>query len=64
MKVLGYSSSARVVALFAVAAVLSCAVISQAAALQEEKPVKGHPTVVQRDITLWSDGTRLSGVLL
>jgi len=30
----------------------------------EEKPLKRFPTVVQRDITLWSDGTRLSGMLL
>ena len=31
---------------------------------QEAKPLEGFPKVLQRDITLWSDGTRLSGVLL
>ncbi len=35
-----------------------------AATAQEEKAVENHPTVLQRDITLWSDGTRLSGALL
>jgi dienelactone hydrolase/mannose-6-phosphate isomerase-like protein (cupin superfamily) len=31
---------------------------------QQERAVEGYPGVVQRDITLWSDGTRLSGILL
>ncbi len=31
---------------------------------QEEKTVEGFPSVLQREITLWSDGTRLSGILL
>jgi dipeptidyl aminopeptidase/acylaminoacyl peptidase len=64
MKVLRNSSSTRVPALFAVAAILSGALMAHAAMAQEEKPVKDHPAVLGRDITLWSDGTRLSGVLL
>ncbi len=44
--------------------ILAGAVLSRAAIAQEEKAVEGFPTVLQRDITLWSDGTRLSGVLL
>ena len=63
-KVLRKSSSTRVPALFAVVAVLSGALMSHAAMAQEEKAVKDYPAVLQRDITLWSDGTRLSGVLL
>ncbi len=51
-------------ALFAVAAILSGTWITQAAIAQEENAVDGFPTVLQRDIVLWSDGTRLSGVLL
>jgi dienelactone hydrolase len=31
---------------------------------QEDKAVENFPSVLQRDISLWSDGTRLSGVLL
>jgi len=50
--------------LFAVAAILSGALMSRAALAQEEKVAAGFPTVLQRDITLWTDGTRLSGVLL
>jgi dipeptidyl aminopeptidase/acylaminoacyl peptidase len=57
-------SSTRVPALFAVVAILSGAVMSHAAMSQEEKAVENFPTILQRDITLWSDGTRLSGVLL
>ncbi|MHC4176478.1 MAG: alpha/beta hydrolase [Planctomycetota bacterium] len=64
MKVLRNSSWTRVLALFAVVAILSGALMSRAAMAQEEKAVEKFPTVVQRDITLWSDGTRLSGVLL
>jgi len=54
----------RVLALFAVVAILSGAWMSHAAMAQEEKAVEGHPSVLGRDITLWSDGTRLSGLLL
>ena len=31
---------------------------------QGETTLEGFPNVLQRDVTLWSDGTRLSGVLL
>ncbi|NQU21960.1 MAG: alpha/beta fold hydrolase [Candidatus Nealsonbacteria bacterium] len=58
------SSWTRVLAPLAVVAILSGALMSGAAMAQEEKTVEGHPTVQQRDITLWSDGTRLSGILL
>jgi dipeptidyl aminopeptidase/acylaminoacyl peptidase len=64
MKLLRDSSWTRLPALFAVVAILSGALMSRAATAQEEKAVENHPTVLQRDITLWSDGTRLSGVLL
>ena len=64
MEVLRNSSWTRVPALFAVVAILSGALTSHAAMAQEEKAVETFPTVLQRDITLWSDGTRLSGVLL
>jgi len=36
----------------------------RAAVAQEGKPAEGFPAVLQRDVTLLSDGTRLSGVLL
>jgi dipeptidyl aminopeptidase/acylaminoacyl peptidase len=49
--------------LFAVAAMLAGA-LRPAAMAQEEKAVTGFAAVLQRDITLWSDGTRLSGILL
>ncbi|MEA3367260.1 MAG: alpha/beta fold hydrolase [Planctomycetota bacterium] len=64
MKILKNRRWTRVPALFAVVAILSVALMSHAAMAQEEKAVKDHPTVLGRDITLWSDGTRLSGVLL
>jgi len=54
----------RAAALFAVVAIVSGAWTSHAAMAQEAKEVKGFPAVLQHDITLWSDGTRLSGVLL
>ncbi len=54
----------RTKGLFAVAAILSGPWMSHAATAQEEKTAEGFPTVLQRDIALWSDGTRLSGVLL
>ncbi len=64
MKALKKSSWTRVLILFAAVAILSGALMSGAAMAQEAKEVKGFPAVLQRDITLWSDGTRLSGVLL
>lgn len=64
MKVLRNLSWTRVPALFAVVAILSGALMSPAAMAKEEKAVENFPTVLQRNITLWSDGTRLSGVLL
>ncbi|MBP7937146.1 MAG: alpha/beta fold hydrolase [Phycisphaerae bacterium] len=36
----------------------------RAATTHEETTVEGFPNVLQRDISVWSDGTRLSGVLL
>lgn len=50
--------------LFAVVAILSGALMSPAARAQDEKAVESFPTVLGREITPWSDGTRLSGVLL
>ena len=64
MKVLRNLSWTRVLALFAVGAILSGPLTFHAAMAQEEKAVEGFPTVLGRDITLWSDGTRLSGVLV
>ena len=49
-------------ALFAVLGMLG--LMPHAAMAQAEKAVENFPTVLQRDIALWSDGTRLSGVLL
>lgn len=64
MMVLRSVSWARVSAQFAAAMIVAGVWMSQAAMAQEEKVVEGFPTVLQRDISLWSDGTRLSGVLL
>ena len=64
MKIPGRSSVRRLAELFTIVMILAGAWLSPAARAQEEKPVDGFPTVLQRDITLWSDGTRLSGVLL
>lgn len=50
--------------LFVVVAIFLNAWVSHAEMESEEKPVRHFPTVIQRDVTLWSDGTRLSGVLL
>jgi dipeptidyl aminopeptidase/acylaminoacyl peptidase len=54
----------RVPVLVAVVLILSGEFRSPVAMAQEEKAVENFPTVLQREITLWSDGTRLSGVLL
>jgi dipeptidyl aminopeptidase/acylaminoacyl peptidase len=51
-------------ALFSGVALLAWALMLPNATAQEERAVENFPTVLQRDITLWSDGTRLSGVLL
>jgi len=64
MKALRSSNWAELAAPFAVVVMLSGALVSQAATAQEDKAVEGFPAVLQRDITLWSDGTRLSSVLL
>ena len=64
MKMLRNLRGTRMPALFAVVAILSGALMSHAAMAQEEKSVENFPAVRQREITLWSDGTRLSGVLL
>ena len=64
MKVSSNTILSRVAVLFAVVLILSGALRSPAAMVQEEKAVEKFPTVLQREITLWSDGTRLSGVLL
>jgi len=64
MKVLRRSTWTGLAVLFAVVLILSGTLMPQTAMAQEEKAVEGFPTVLQRDITLWSDGTRLSGVLL
>ena len=57
-------SSTCAAALLGVVAILPIALCCRAAVAQEEKAVEGFPAVLKRDITLWSDGTRLSGVLL
>ena len=64
MKVSRNTNWIRVPVLVAVVLILSGEFRSPAAMAQEEKAVENFPTVLQRDITLWSDGTRLSGVLL
>ena len=51
-------------ALVAVLTLLSYALMSHTAMAQDEEPVERYPTVLRRGITLWSDGTQLSGVLL
>ncbi len=64
MNMLRNLSWTRMLVLFAVVAILSGVLTYHAAMAQEEKTVENFPTVLQRNITLWSDGTRLSGVLL
>ena len=64
MTVLRNLSWTRVPVLFAVVSILSGSLMSPAAMAQDEKAVENFPDVLQHDITLWSDGTRLSGVLL
>jgi len=64
MKVLRSSDLTTLVALLAVVVTVFGALISHAATAEKAKAVEGFPAVLKRDITLWSDGTRLSGVLL
>ena len=64
MKRLKHLAWARVRGLLAGITILSGTWVSHAAVAQEEKAARNFPAVLQRDITLWSDGTRLSGVLL
>jgi len=64
MKVSERSNARRLAELFTIVMMLAGSCSSHAAIAQEEKAVEDFPTVLQRDITLWSDGTRLSGVLL
>ncbi|UCG46015.1 MAG: alpha/beta fold hydrolase [Phycisphaerales bacterium] len=63
MKVLKNLSWKCMTALLTALAILSGVFVSAAATAQEEKAVEKFPTVLQREITIWSDGTRLSGVL-
>ena len=64
MKVLRNLRGTRMPVLFAVMAIMSGVLMSHAAMAQEEKVVENFPGTLQREITLWSNGTRLSGVLL
>ncbi|MFV1964882.1 MAG: alpha/beta hydrolase [Pirellulaceae bacterium] len=64
MNVLRNSNWKPVPRLFAVTAIVSVGLLSNTVFAQEEKEVNGFASVLQRDVTLWSDGTRLSGVLL
>jgi len=64
MNALRNSNWTGLAGLFGIVMILSGTLMSHAAAAAEEKAVENHPAVLQRDITLWSDGTRLSGVLL
>jgi dipeptidyl aminopeptidase/acylaminoacyl peptidase len=64
MKMLTNAYWTRLSVLVALAAMSSGTLVSRSAFGYEEKAVVGFPNVLQRDITLWSDGTRLSGVLL
>jgi len=64
MKVFRSSDLTTLAALLAVVVTVFGALICHGATAEKEKAVEGFPAVLQRDITLWSDGTRLSGVLL
>ena len=57
MKIPGRLNARRLAELFTMVMMLAGAWLSPAARAQEEKAVDGFPTVLQRDITLWSDGT-------
>ena len=64
MRVLRNLSWTHMLLLLAIATTMSGVLMSPAATAQEEEAVENFPAVLQREITLWSDGTRLSGVLL
>ena len=64
MKMLRNLSGAWAAASLTVAVILLGVLMSPAAMAQDEEAVENFPTILQREITLWSDGTRLSGVLL
>ncbi|OHB82411.1 MAG: hypothetical protein A2Z38_01135 [Planctomycetes bacterium RBG_19FT_COMBO_48_8] len=64
MKIMRNLSWTRVLVFLAVVAILSGELMPPAAMAQEAKAVENFPTVLQREIKFWSDGTRLSGVLL
>ena len=64
MRTLSTSNQTRVPALVAMVAILMGMWPLHTAGAGEERGVENVPNVLQRDITLWSDGTRLSGVLL
>ena len=58
------SSPPRTLALLVLLPLLSSRLSLPAGTAGEERAVQHFPAVLQRDVTLWSDGTRLSGVLL
>jgi dienelactone hydrolase len=64
MKTTKDSISPGVPSLCAILAALSLSLTPTITLAQADQAVEGFPTIRQRDITLWSDGTRLSGVLL
>jgi len=64
MRTLTTSNPTRVPALVATVAMLTGLWPPHTAGAGEERAVENVPAVLQRDITLWSDGTRLSGLLL
>ena len=64
MKALRSSNWTGLTELLGIVVILSSTLMSHAALAQEEHTVEDFPTVLQRNITFWSDGTRLSGVLL
>ncbi len=63
MNISKYLSHTRLLSLFVMLAVLSGGLTSRADAASEEKAARYFPTVVQREVVLWSDGTRLAGAL-
>ena len=54
----------RMSALFVLLLILSGMLATYTVEAAEERTLRRFPTVLARDITLWSDGTKLSGVLL
>lgn len=64
MKVLRNLRGKSMPVVFVVTVILSGMLVPTITMAQEEKAVENFPSVLQREITLWSDGTQLSGVLL